>query len=120
MIPGVIRMRTLRIALAFCFTLRLFAQTCVTFAGAELTDAFTGLNFTSLLLQPDGSYTAVTVTTNAPLTAINVVPNFDQWIGSCINPPTSLTLPSISASTTAIGVASQVVAFGNFTGSCGP
>jgi uncharacterized protein (TIGR03437 family) len=110
-------MRTLRITLAFCFTLRLFAQSCVTFAGAELADAFTGLNFTSLVLQPDGSYAAVTVTTAPPLTVVNVVPNFDQWIASCISPPTNLTLPSVSASTTAIGAASQVVAFGNFTGS---
>ena len=104
------------VALLVCGSTRLFSQTCVTFSGPELSEFFNGSTITGLLHQADGSYTAVVGTTTSPYTIDNVVPNFDQWIGSCASPPKSLSLPSVSVSTTAPGVASQVVAFGDFTG----
>src|SRR5580658_708385 len=108
-------MKALRIALAFCFTLPLFAQTCFTFAGAEIDHPSSGTT-TGLLRQSNGSYTAATITNRPPYMLVNIVPDFSQWIGSCISPPTDITLPSISASPAPTGVASQVGAFGTFTG----
>ena len=110
------QIRSLWIALPFCFATHLFAQ-CVTFNGLQLAPVYSGGAITGLLHQPDGTYTAVVGTTNAPYTIQNVVPSFDQWIGSCNAPPKSLTLPAVSTASTPVGAASQVVAFGDFTGS---
>ena len=110
-------MRAVRLVLVLCFSLRLFAQGCVTFLGVEVTSFYSGSSITGLLHQPDGSYTAVTGNSSSPYKIENVVPNYDQWIGSCNTPPTSLSLPSASVSPTAVGAASQVVAFGDFNGS---
>jgi uncharacterized protein (TIGR03437 family) len=108
-------MRSLRIALAFSFSTGLFAQGCVTFAGAQIAP-YNGSAVTGLVQQPNGSYTAVIGTISPPYQILNVVPNFDQWIGSCASPPVALTFPSVSMSSTAAGTASQVAAFGNFNG----
>lgn len=110
-------MQAVRIGLILCFSLRLFAQGCVSFLGVEVSSFFNGSSITGVLHQPDGSYTAVTGTSSSPYKIQNVVPNYDQWIGSCLSPPTSLSLPSASVSPTAAGAASQVVAFGDFNGS---
>jgi uncharacterized protein (TIGR03437 family) len=107
-----IRMRALKIALALGCTLPLLAQNCVTFAGSEIDEAVTLTDATGFLLQPDGSYSAVVGTFSAPYSLANVVPNFDQWIGSCLSPPVNITLPSVSPSTSAMGTSSGVLAFG--------
>jgi uncharacterized protein (TIGR03437 family) len=109
-------MRAFRIGLALGFTLPLFAQSCVTFADLEIANGYTGSDVTTLVLQPNGSYSEV-IFKGPPYSIADVVPNFAQWIGSCISPPKSTTLPPISAAATAIGVASQIVAFGEFSGS---
>ncbi len=109
-------MGPLRIALACCFTLRLFGENCVTFAGAEIATAATDTTLTGLVLQPDGSYTAITGDFKAPYTITNVVPNFDKWIACCAAPPTNISTAAVPFATTAVGVASQIVAFGDFTG----
>jgi uncharacterized protein (TIGR03437 family) len=112
-------MRARRIAIAFCFTLPLFAQSCVTFAGLEIANGYTGSDIAALALQPNGSYSEFVIAFSPPYSIVNLVPNFDQWIGNCISPPTAAPTgpPSFSASPTAIGAASQIVAFGEFSGS---
>jgi hypothetical protein len=113
---SIMRVNSARIVLILCFSARLLAQTCVTFANAEIYESYNGSTATGFLRQPNGSYTAVTGMVSPPYMIQNVVPNFAQWIGSCASPPVGLSLPSIPVSTTAAGSASQTVAFGDFTG----
>jgi len=86
----------------------------VTFAGPQIGTLFTGSSITGLLLQPDGSYTAVTAPTNQPYMIQNLVPQFNNYLGSCVTPPGSIGLPTVTATQAAVGSASQIVAFGNF------
>ena len=108
--------RSALITLVLLSSTEIYAQNCVAFAGAKLAVAYGYSTITGLLLQPDGSYTAVTGSASSPYSIQNVVPDFDQWIGSCATPPTEMSLPAVSAATTPLGTASQVVAFGDFTG----
>jgi hypothetical protein len=96
------RMTTLRSLLAPCLLTRLHAQTCVTFAGAQIVP-YNGSSVTGLAQQPNGSYTAIIGTISPPYKILNVVPNFDQWIGSCASPPVALTFPSVSMASTPVG-----------------
>jgi uncharacterized protein (TIGR03437 family) len=107
-------MRRACIAIFFCFSLRLWGQSCVTFAGPEIGALFSGTSITGLLQQPDGSYTAITAPTSPPFAIQNLVPKFNAYLGSCITPPTSIGLPSVTINPPPVGSASQIVAFGNF------
>jgi uncharacterized protein (TIGR03437 family) len=115
-------MKTCTLLLTMCLSARLFGQGCVTFTGLKSSTLFDGSTITGLLRQPDGSYSAVTGTAFPPYDIENVVPNYDQWIGSCHAPPMGLSMPSVSVSPEQqLGKASQVVAFGYFvTGSMLP
>jgi uncharacterized protein (TIGR03437 family) len=97
------------------FHLPVNAQTCVTFAGAEITTPHTPTTRTALLLQADGSYTAATISTTPPYGLLSLTPNFQNYIEACTPPPTTTgSLPTISVDPTA-GAASQVIAWGYFT-----
>ncbi len=89
------------------------AQSCVTFAGPLFGSLFSGTSVTGLLLQSDGSYTAITATITPPFMIENLVPDFNSYLGTCVSPPTSIGLPSVTVAAQA-GASSQIVAFGNF------
>src|SRR5690242_4186112 len=111
-------MRPCTLLLAICFSARLFAQSCVTFAGPEVSvPLYDGNALTLLLLQPDGSYSAVRLKAVSPYNIFNVVPHFEQSIGSCNTPPGTTALPEVSLVPAALGTASSVVDFGSFSSS---
>lgn len=106
----------LGIALAVCSSAGAFAQGCVTFSGAEFATLLDSPAFTitGLVLQPDGSYTAVTGPIIQPFTFLNIQPDFQNYIGGCTPPPSTKTPPSISLSPPVAGTALQVVVFAPF------
>ncbi|MGO4884948.1 MAG: FG-GAP-like repeat-containing protein [Bryobacteraceae bacterium] len=103
--------------LCLLFAASLSAQSCLTFTGLEFATLYNGSTIGGLLHQSDGSYTEILGTAHSPYSIQNVVANFDRWINSCASPPMSLTLPSVSATGTPLGSASDVVTFADFTNS---
>ncbi len=103
------------IALFCCLSITsLTGQTCISFEGPLLTTPHTPTSRTALLLQPDGSYTAATISTAPPYSLLTLTPDFQNYIGGCSTPPTTTgTLPTITVDPTP-GAASQIIAWGYF------
>lgn len=111
-------MRVASLALATGFSLRLLGQSCITFTGPEMATLHTTTGITGLSRQTDGSYTAFSGPGFQPYSITSVTSNFQNYIGSCVPPPTTTGPATVTVSPPAIGTAWQVAAFNYF--SAGP
>jgi uncharacterized protein (TIGR03437 family) len=113
-------MKSLLGALFLFFSIQLFAQNCTgpQFSGTKQAAPFTPGAVTGLIRQNDGSYTGVTIPVSPPYRILGLQDDFQNVIlAGCATQPSGGGIPAFRNTPPTPGVASQIVAIGDFLSS---